>query len=126
MIRIEHNGIAYFCETVEEAVQLGQRLQGEASQFPTATALHPQPHTSWTPDLYQRLLARIGPLQRKALDVMLDKRTVTGEYLCEQVGVEGTQALAGVLSSISRQAAALGVSARSIFTIEVSRRGGDR
>jgi hypothetical protein len=54
------------------------------------------------------------------------RRRVTDEELRRALNVSGNQALAGVLSGISKQAAALNIPARAIFGFENLRNAGKR
>jgi hypothetical protein len=123
MIKIEHNGVVYLCDTVDEAARLGRTLQGEAQP---GTIGHIEASADpaavpWTPELYRRFIARLGPSQQQALAIMLEKKIVLAEYLCEKLNLSGGQALAGVLSGLSQQAVALGLSPRTVFEIETTR-----
>lgn len=80
----------------------------------------------WTRDIFVSLLARIGEPQKAVLAQLVARGRVSDEVLRSMLGVSGNQALAGILSGISKQAAALNIPARAIFSFENSRVGGKR
>ncbi len=82
--------------------------------------------TPWTPDAFISFIDRLGNPQRTALSLLVTRRRVTDAELRKAVHVTGNQALAGVLSGISKQAAALGIPARDIFSFENLRSAGKR
>ena len=82
--------------------------------------------TPWTPDKFVRFIDRLGTPQQTALAALVRRHHVTDEELRKVVKVSDNQALAGVLSGISKQAAALDVPARAIFSFENFRNAGKR
>jgi hypothetical protein len=82
--------------------------------------------TPWTPDIFLDFIGRLGPAQKRALALLVTRRRVTDEELRKALKVSGNQALAGVLSGISKQAAALKIPARAIFSFENLRNAGKR
>ena len=50
---------------------------------------------------------------------------VSAEELRKVLKLDGNQALAGVLSGISKQAGSLNIPARSVYTVEDERRSGE-
>lgn len=80
----------------------------------------------WTPQVFSRFIERIGTAQRTALSLLVTRRRVTDEELRAALNVSGNQALAGVLSGISKQAASFNIPAREIFSFENLRTGGKR
>jgi hypothetical protein len=82
--------------------------------------------TPWAPEIFIRFIDRLGPPQQKALAFLVSGGRVTDEDLRETVGAANNQALAGILSGISKQAAGLEIPARDIFRIENLRIGGKR
>jgi hypothetical protein len=82
--------------------------------------------TPWTPEIFHSFMDRLGESQKAALAMLVTQHRVTDEELRQELGVSGNQALAGILSGISKQAAALGIPARAIFTLENFRNAGQR
>ena len=89
-------------------------------------AIQEEEQAAWTPEKFMSFMERLGEPQIAALRVLLKRRRVTDEELRKALKVSGNQALAGLLSGISKQAAAVGIPARAIFTIENLRNAGKR
>lgn len=84
------------------------------------------PETPWTPETFTSFIDRLGKAQRQALALLVNFHHVTDDEFRACLKVSGNQALAGVLSGISKQAAALNISARDIFSFENFRNAGKR
>ena len=91
-----------------------------------AHAMSEEEWRAWTPERFINLIDRLGAPQQAALALLVSKRSVTDEELRKALKVSGNQALAGVLSGISKQAAALDIPARAIFSFENLRNAGKR
>ncbi len=72
----------------------------------------------WTPELFMSFIDRLGKTQREALGLLVSFNHVSDEELRACIKVTGNQALGGILSGISKQAAALGIEARQVFSFE--------
>jgi hypothetical protein len=143
-IRFKYGGISFTADTPQEVAQTmallkaqdaevsRQRLQtrllqqvggpmGQLRAFIAAEA-----ETPWTPEVFHSFIDRLGEPQQAALALLVTFRHVTDEELRRCLDVSGNQALAGVLSGISKQAAALGIPARTIFGFENLRNAGKR
>jgi hypothetical protein len=82
--------------------------------------------TPWTPEVFINFIDRLGNPQKSALSLLVTRPRVTDEELRKHLKVSNNQVLAGVLSGISKQAAALGIPARSVFEFENLRTAGKR
>lgn len=82
--------------------------------------------TPWTPEVFLSFLGRLGGPQQKALATLVLRHRLADAELRRVLGVTNNQALAGVLSGISKQAAALDIPARAIFSFENIRNAGKR
>jgi len=82
--------------------------------------------TPWTPEKFLNFIDRLGSPQKVILAALVTRHRVTDEELRKLLKVSSNQALAGVLSGISKQAAALGIPARDIFEFENFRNAGKR
>jgi hypothetical protein len=80
----------------------------------------------WTRDRFSAFIERLGDAQKLVLALLVTKRSVTDEQLRNSLKVPGNQALAGILSGISKQAVALYIPPRVIFDSENFRSGGKR
>jgi len=81
---------------------------------------------TWTQDRFNRFLSRLGEGQKLALALLTTKSSVTDAELRDALSVSDNQALAGVLSGISKQAISLYIPPRAIFKFENFRSGGKR
>ncbi len=80
----------------------------------------------WTPALFHSFVERLGGPQIEVLTRLLVGTRLQDEELRAALGIDSNQALAGILSGISKQAAAVSVSARDVFTLENLRSRGKR
>lgn len=116
-IRFRHGGTVYTAETAKEAAELRALL---GKQHAEAAA------KLWTAELFNRFINRLAEPQRAALSFLVTRRTVTDEEFRKELGLSSNQALAGTLSGISKQAAALNIPARAVFALENIRYSGKR
>lgn len=110
---------AFMDRKIDRSKAYMERFQKELSSYD-------ERKFAWTPDYFQALVSRLGEPQKLALALLVAKRSVSDEDLRNALKVPGNQALAGVLSGISKQAAALNIPARAIFDFENFRVGGKR
>jgi hypothetical protein len=144
-IRFKYGGISFVADTPQEAAQTmallkerdaetarqnrQERIQAmvkEGRMEELHDHLTEGPGTPWTQDIFLSFIDRLGKAQRYALALLVSFRHVTDEELRACINVTGNQALAGALSGISKQAAALGIDARDIFSFENLRNAGKR
>jgi hypothetical protein len=144
-IRFKYGGVHFTADTPEEAAKtmalLKERDEETARQRRQARIqemlkegrtdelqeiLKEGPGAPWTPELFFSFIDRLGKTQREALALLVSFRHVTDEEFRASIKVSGNQALAGVLSGISKQAAALGIHARDVFSFENLRNAGKR
>ena len=79
----------------------------------------------WTHRAFSDFVSVIGASQTKVLALLVRKTRATDSELREAVGVNSNQQLAGVLSGLSKQAAACNLPAREVFTIENESKSGE-
>ena len=142
-IKFKHRGVAFTADTPEEAAKfltlIKQQDEDEArrrwwnrdaiSQGGVAgiqAFIEQEIANDWTPELFFQFIESIGRRQQKVLSYLKERRQVTDEELRQELGVSSNQALAGILSGISKQAAALGIPARAVFSFENFRTDGKR
>lgn len=80
----------------------------------------------WAPDRFNGFISRLGEDQKLILALLTTKNSVTDAELRDALHISNNQALAGVLSGISKQAVALSIPPRAIFDFENFRVGGKR
>jgi len=151
-IKFKHGGVAFTADTPEEALRLStllkerdaeaaqkriaeyQKRAGEA-RFMTKygdgfqqiiASMDEEMETPWTFEVFLSFIDRLGSPQKAALAALVTHHRMTDEDLRKALSISGNQALAGVLSGISKQAAALGIPARAIFGFENLRNAGKR
>jgi hypothetical protein len=133
-IRIKFGNVVYLVDTPEEAVRIGSLLDGQGPKRPAkgrtgvigGMMASADDAKEWTPELFHQFIERLGDTQRAILSILVEHGQVSDQHLRERLNIPGNQALAGALSGISKQAVALGISARSVFTFENLRRAGKR
>ena len=122
-IGFKHGGISFTADTPEEVartIALLKEQDAEAARkrilakyggkMEQLTAfIAEEAETPWTLEIFQRFIDRIGDPQKAALALLVRRRHVTDGELRRALNVSGNQALAGVLSGISKQAAALNI-----------------
>ena len=142
-IKFEHGGKVFEAGTPEQVVRLLDLLERReafaAKREAYSQALlrtldsrkgdlvSAQPARFWTADLFEQFTGRLSATQERALAMMLAFRSgVPDEALRSALGTTTNQALAGVLSGISKQAQAIGIPRRAVFTSFNSRSRGKR
>jgi arginine repressor len=81
--------------------------------------------SAWSKDSFWKFIEALGEQQTRVLSLLVRKQKASDEEIRKLLKVDGNQALAGVLSGISKQAANLGISARSVYTVEDERKSGE-
>src|ERR1700686_4838792 len=124
VIKIPHRGAFIECSTVDEAYELLKRLKADEKKAAIirktpglATfgfgvefeemqkAIHGSTETSlWNRELFGTFIDNLGDSQKKVLALLVTRRKATDEEIRKVLKLDGNQALAGVLSGISKQA----------------------
>lgn len=142
-LRFKYGGIPFTADTPEEAAKfialLKQQDADEALKtwFNRSKIINGEPGAiqayieeevkiQWTPEKFMRFIGSIGPQQQRVLAFLVEQGRATDEELRNELKIKGNQTLAGILSGVSKQAAALGIPARSIFSFENFRSAGKR
>ena len=141
-ITFKYGGASFTVDTPQEAAEtlaLLKRQEAEAaidharsrfSQYLQEAehrlSAYDESKFSWTHERFQAFIERLGDAQKLALAMFVTKHSVTDEELRDALKVPGNQALAGVLSGISKQAVALFIPPRTIFDFENYRVRGKR
>ena len=108
MIRIKHGGFEVFCDNASEAAELLRQMDKQ-----NATN-----RTPWNGLRFANFIDSLGDKQRDLLKLLLSEKRVSAQVLSAFCGVDSNQRLAGVLSGISKQAAAHDIPARAVFGID--------
>jgi sarcosine oxidase gamma subunit len=152
-IKFEYGGASFTADTPQEAAEtlaLLKRKQAEqrserrealarsfmdrkisqsrayVEHFQKELSAYDENKFRWSPDRFLALVERLGNAQKLALALLTTQRSVTDVELRNALQVPSNQALAGVLSGISKQALALFIPPRAIFDFENFRVGGKR
>jgi len=130
VIKIRHNGVEIECDTAVEAMDVIQRIsedREEAAEFqrdlPSLPRGTKRTHI-FNLRTFQQFVDTLGDPQKRILELLVSHGSASDEDLRKLVGVTSNQQLAGILSGISKQAAALNIPARSVFTIDNESKGG--
>ena len=136
MFKITHGSLTITCDTPAELEQAMDVIRKDLADQPKmrpaaevlaqAFGLIPRPdHNPWTPQVFFDFMTAIGPSQTTVLVWLVRHMRGTDAQLREAVGVKTNQQLAGILSGLSKQAAACRLSAREVFTIENESKSGE-
>jgi hypothetical protein len=142
-IKIPFNGQYIECSTPAEAIavlkylddvsskKITRTVPGVASAFAGPSSAIAQlfgdtVYTSaWTRESFWKFIENLGESQTRVLALLKRNHKVTDETLRKTLKLDSNQALAGVLSGISKQAGILNIPARAVYTVEDERKGGE-
>jgi hypothetical protein len=126
-IEFKHNGRIWRTDTPEEAIQLRYQLEQE-DDAELASGGEPSiiEEEVWTSDTFTELLKGSGTLQKKLLKFLYEK----GEHSFGNSGVDSTEivkalkidseeALAGVLSGLSKNLKRVGRQPSELYSVDV-------
>jgi hypothetical protein len=121
MIKVTHEGVDYYCETADEAVDLGAKLRG--TTLPGSKRVPHSEHamggSRWTVTRFQSFITQLRDKQRKFLSLVLNSPDgVTDSSLRQSLGVSTNKGFGPILTGISRRAKKAGVSLQDIVTSE--------
>jgi hypothetical protein len=106
---IEYKGRIVRCKTADAAARLLAVLEQEDVSKDTMP---------WTPNDFTEFTERIQKRQRKLLAKLLEYGSTTwlsAEKLCELMNIRGNQALAGVLSGVTKVALSLDIAPERVY-----------
>lgn len=121
MIKVSHEGVDYWCETTDEAFEMGAKLRGvpHASSKKTAYSEHAIPGSRWTVTRFQSFIKQLKDRQRQFLSIVLESPDgVTDSSLRHSLGVNTNKGFGPILTGISRRAKKAGVSLQDILSSE--------
>ena len=101
-----------------------QRQQGNTALQCLAESLLTSGH-HWDAEFFWKFVGNLGETQQSVLHLLVSRVRITDEELRTTLGLENNKQLAGVLSGISKQAAALGIPARVVYTIDKEFKSGE-
>ena len=105
---VEYKGVMIRCDTPQEAVQVARLLGGEPD--------HPH-YAPWRVDEFTEFVDRIQTFQRRLLNVLIkaECQPVKDSQLCSAINASNNQALAGILSGITKVAKAMDIEPSRIY-----------
>jgi hypothetical protein len=116
VIQIEYKGALIRCNDAREAQDILRFIASENDRERGSYAARQK--SPWDAQLFWKFVESLGQPQRQVLKLLLEHGTVEAELLRDALSMKSNQQLAGVLSGISKQAAAIGIPARAVFKIE--------
>ena len=133
MFKITRGPLTITCDTPDEFQHAMDVIRRDVADQPSvldvlvqATGLVPIPDRNpWTPRVFSAFVTAIGSSQTTVLAWLVQHTRATDAQLREAVGVKTNQQLAGILSGLSKQAAACHLPAREVFTIENESKSGE-
>jgi hypothetical protein len=131
MIRIQHKDHVIECSNAAEAIEMLKYIDSveqpatpDGSILSVIQAVVAGSKSAWSRKSFLEFVESLGDAQTRVLTLLVKGR-MTDQDLRKALKLEGNQALAGVLSGISKQAGALNVPARAVYTVEDERKGGE-
>lgn len=137
VIKFRYRGIEVECSTEAEAKSvLGhiaeedekRRLQNRSlleAAIASVAGMNKPETTPWTRDLFWKFIESLGDSQKRVLSQLIFKRSLRDEELRQFLHLDNNKQLAGVMSGISKQAAAHSVPARAVYKIENESKSGE-
>ena len=139
MYKIQHGPITVICDSQAEFEHAMDYIRKDLAAQPKAqyprgmgkaleNAMGIQglvDRNPWTHRVFFDFITAVGDSQRRVLALLVRQTRATDSQLREAVGVSTNQQLAGVLSGVSKQAAAFDLPARAVFTIENESKSGE-
>jgi len=106
---IEYHGVVIRCDTLEDAAKMVRELgpKGDLPQF-----------TKWQPHEFLDFVNRVQVQQRRLLATLLRANwgRATDKELRESLGIVSNQALAGILSGVTKVAQAMDIDRRTVYS----------
>jgi hypothetical protein len=134
MIRIPYRGRIIECSTTAEAIEILKHIDAEERPandlLRQGTMLGAMQEvfgtkSAWSRTSFWKFMDSLGEAQTHILRLLVKKHRISDEELRKALKLDSNQALAGVLSGISKQAGALNIPARAVYTVEDERKGGE-
>jgi len=122
MVKISYNGRLVECETADEAIEILRHIKRETkySGASHGTIIH----EVWNNRVFWKFIEKLGENQKQVLQALLKRGKLTDAELRNLLHLESNKQLAGVLSGISKQAAAHDIPARAVYQIENESKSG--
>ena len=127
-IEIRHGKRVYRAETVDEALEIGKKL--DEADLLEAVGNGEDPYLTddhaWTADTVTDLLTNAGENQKLLLLLLHRGNMVPSDKIIESLGLNSEVALAGVLSGLSKQLKRMELRPWNLYTVETSWNGKEK
>jgi hypothetical protein len=113
--RFSYRGKKYEVDTAQQVVELEKALRAEEARH-SGLQQQMRGDSAWLPDVFAEFIEHIGPQQEKAVRTMFSHESLFAEELAKEIGIEEVS-LGGVLSGLSKQLKALGLSPIDLYQV---------
>lgn len=121
-IRFKYRGREFVADTPEEAVRLQRMLEDEdskrAKQDPHFRNILDREVAGWTEGQFWQVMNNLGTRQTQLLHLVLLYEVLGSEELAAGLDLSSQEALAGVVSGLSKQLTKQGVKPNDVFWVE--------
>jgi hypothetical protein len=137
VIKFRYRGIEVECSTEAEAKSVLAHIREDDDKrrfqnrsflevaIESVAGMKKQETTPWSGDLFWKFIGGLGDSQEHVLSQLTLMRSLRDEELRQFLHLDNNKQLAGVMSGISKQAAAHSVPARSVYKIENESKSGE-
>jgi hypothetical protein len=124
-VEFKHNGRLWRADSVEEAIALRQSLEAaDRDAFEAGEEIDVWTERIWTPDAVNDLLQNAGHHQKKLLLALAEANgAISSDQILKKLSLSSEEALAGVLSGLSKQLKKLGIKTSDLYTVGVEWKG---
>jgi hypothetical protein len=123
MYRVEYCGSVIVCNSKDELEHLLGIIRQSHRESPFG-GYPAAPKNPWKAEVFWRFVEKLGTSQERVIKMLL-KDKASDDELRKTLGLQSNKQLAGILSGISKQAAAHQIPARAVFVIENESRSGE-
>jgi hypothetical protein len=119
-IEFRHNGRSWRADTPEEAIALRRQLEAEDRLLARGETREITTFAPWSVDEAADLLETSGPLQKRFLQLLYESQQfVKGEEILKALKIRSNEALAGVLSGLSKQLKKINRRTSDLYSVDV-------
>jgi hypothetical protein len=128
MVTIQYGDKTIKCDSAEEAERILRFIDEQQKKekphqlsvldLAAAELFELEQKNPWNIELFWKFIESLGDPQKKILWLLFGSRQMEDKELRDVLKIETNKQLAGILSGLSKQAANLGIPARSVFLIK--------
>lgn len=127
MFKVLYRGVEIHCNTLDEVVQVAQKLGGPAFEYPAAgpsESEHPVQALLWTPDRWHIFVLQLQDKERKFLkEITENPDGIVDTALRTRLGLASNKAFGPIITGISRKAKKAGATLRDVLISDKIRMG---